>query len=338
MSTRLVCGPDGATAQAVCFGKLPSQPDFLPGGRRPRLAAWVDRWVSPALEAAAGDAHWKHLFDAAPALDFAVLGPASASAVVGHLRPSIDACGRRFPFVVALQCETPSPRLRLARAPLVFARLWLRCADAARRATGPSGRRAALSCEAELESIRVPAPWDYDTACADHEALETLSGLERRLRTGHDCIDLRAALLALGALLQPLARRGSDTPSRGLSLPLPPAAADQGWVAAWWTGLVADAVATAGHDWLLMRLDGGRGNAPRLLVELAGASPAALQAVWDPQRLAARYVDLAAPDWADEVAGRDERTRRLAGYLAHGSLSLGLAATAWREAFAQASW
>ncbi|MGC4076223.1 MAG: type VI secretion system-associated protein TagF [Rubrivivax sp.] len=332
MSARLAAVAEPDVLQAVCFGKLPSLTDFVPGARRPRLSAWIDRWVSPALDAAAGDPHWKRLYDEAPGLDFAVLGPGTPAAVAGHLRPSIDAGGRRFPFVVAVQCDSVTPRLRLARAPLVFARLWARCADAARRAAGPAGRGAASACEAELEALRLPSPCDYDAACADHAALETLSSLEQRLRAAHPAVDLRAALLALGALLQPLARRHGAVPARGLSLPLPASAADQPLVAAWWTGLVADLLAPAGHDWLLMRPDGS-GPAPRLLLEFAGATPAALSASWDPQRLAARYVDLAAPDWAEAVAGRDERTRRLGAYLAHGSLSLALAAASWREAF-----
>lgn len=338
MNARLAAVAETAATQAVCFGKLPSRPDFLPGTRHPQLSAWIDRWVSPALETAASDPHGRRLYDAAPALDFAVLGPGSPAAVAGHLRPSADASGRRFPFVVALQCDSASPRLRLARAPLVFARLWLRCAETARRAAGLAGRIAAHSCEAELETLRLPSPSEYDAACADHAALETLAGLEQRLRAAHAEIDLRAALLALGALLQPLARRGSGTPARGLCLPLPASPSEQAFVGAWWTGLIADAIAPAGRDWLLIRPAAAEGVAPRLLVELAGATPAALQAAWDPQRLAARYVDLAAPDWAESVAGGDERTRRLAGYLGHGSLSLGLAAASWREAFAEASW
>ncbi|MBG6078460.1 type VI secretion system protein ImpM [Rubrivivax gelatinosus] len=336
MNARLNLVAEAGTLQAVCFGKLPSLPDFVPGARRPRLSAWIDRWVSPALDAAADDPHWKRLYDGAPGLDFAVLGPGTPAAVAGHLRPSVDACGRRFPFVVAVQCDSVTPRERLARAPLVFARLWARCADAAQRAAGPAGRSAASACENELETLRLPAPCDYDAACADHAALETLAGLERRLRAAHPAVDLRATLLALGALLQPLARRGSPPPACGLSLPLPAAAADQAVVAAWWTTLVADLLAPAGQDWLLMRPGGGRGPAPRLLVELAGATPAALSACWDPQRLAARYIDLAAPDWAEAVAGRDERTRRLGAYLAHDSLSLALAAASWREAFEEA--
>lgn len=338
MNARLTPVAEHPATQAVCFGKLPSRPDFLPGSRHPQLSAWIDRWVSPALEAAAGDPHGRRLYDAAPALDFAVLGPCSPAAIAGHLRPSADACGRRFPYVVALQCDSASPRLRLARAPLVFARLWLRCGEAARRSAGRAGCAAGTGCEADLETLRLPAPSEYDAACADHAALETLAGLEQRLRAAHAGVDLRAALLALGALLQPLARRGSGTPARGLSLPLPAAAPEQAFVAAWWTGLIADAVAPGGRDWLLMRPATAGGAAPRLFVELAGATPAALQAVWDPQRLAARYVDLASPDWAESVAVRDERTRRLAGYLEHGSLSLGLASASWREAFAEATW
>lgn len=331
MNARLAAVAEPVALQAVCFGKLPSQPDFVPGARRPRLSAWIDRWVSPALDAAAGDPHWKRLYDEAPGLDFAVLGPGSAAAIAGHLRPSIDASGRRFPFVVAAQSDSVTPRLRLARAPLVFARLWACCTDAARRTAGPAGRGAASACEAELEALRLPSPCDYDAVCADHAALETLSGLEQSLRAAHPVIDLRAALLALGALLQPLARHRGVVPARGLSLPLPAGAAAQPLVAAWWTGLIADLIAPAGQDWLLMRPAGAA--APRLLVELAGATPAALAASWDPQRLAARYVDLAAPDWAEAVAGCDERTRRLGAYLAHGSLSLALAAASWREAF-----
>ncbi|WP_164962135.1 type VI secretion system-associated protein TagF [Rubrivivax sp. JA1026] len=331
MNTRLPSNT--MPVHAACFGKLPSQPDFVRDSRHPRLEAWIDRWLSQALESAASDAHWKRLYDSAPALDFAVLGPASPIAVAGHLRPSRDAAGRRFPFAVALQCDSTMPRLRAARAPLVFARTWQRCAEAAGRAAARPLRPAAV-VEHELAALRVPEPWDYEASCADHAALETLGGLEARLRPAHPEIDLRATLLALGALLQPLARRGAGVPARGLSLPLPSTAAEQPVVAAWWTSLVADALGAAGHDWLLLRPGGGAGASPRLLLEFSGACAEALQAAWDPHRCAERYVDLAAPAWAEAVAERNEHTRRLAAYLNHGSLSLALAAASWREAFA----
>ncbi|MBK1714942.1 type VI secretion system-associated protein TagF [Rubrivivax gelatinosus] len=322
-----------APSQAACFGKLPSQPDFVHGTGAHGLSGWIDRWVSAALDGAAGDPHWKLLYDRAPALHFAVLAAGSPTAIAGHLRPSADASGRRFPFVAAVRCDTVLPRLRLARAPLVFARVWRRCADACRRA-GAAGGSLLSATEHELGTLHAPAPSDYDALCADHAALQTVAGLEAQLRAAHAQVDLSRALLGLGALLQPVAERGAAEPARGLSLPLPQDPMAQALVGAWWTGLIADALAAAGHEWLLMCPQPADGEAPRLLVGLAGATPRALQALWDPQLGAERFVDLTAPAWAAAVAARDERTHRLASYLEHDAMSLALAGASWREAFA----
>lgn len=90
------------SAQISCFGKLASRGDFIRTTANPALLATLDRWASQAMELLVSEARWKQLYDAAPPLDFALVGTRSRIVIAGHLRVSQDASQRRFPFMAAV--------------------------------------------------------------------------------------------------------------------------------------------------------------------------------------------------------------------------------------------
>ena len=95
----------GSAASATFFGKVPGRGDFVKGAGQHPLIGTLDAWVSGAMELLAEDPGWKAAYDAAGPIDFAFVGARSGVSVVGHLRPSVDASGRRFPFLAAAALE-----------------------------------------------------------------------------------------------------------------------------------------------------------------------------------------------------------------------------------------
>ena len=90
---------------ATCFGKIPSRGDFVRGTGQHQLITLLDRWVSGAMETLSEDPRWKIAYDSANAVDFLFAGASSRISVVGHLRPSKDSSGRRFPLITAAMVE-----------------------------------------------------------------------------------------------------------------------------------------------------------------------------------------------------------------------------------------
>ncbi|MCC7267702.1 MAG: type VI secretion system-associated protein TagF [Caulobacteraceae bacterium] len=90
----------------VLFGKLPSHGDFVARGLdAPARAAW-DGWLSEGMagaRAALGEA-FDAAYEAAPPWRFVTgPGPFGESWRAGTLTPSVDAVGRRFPVILAVE-------------------------------------------------------------------------------------------------------------------------------------------------------------------------------------------------------------------------------------------
>ena len=92
------------------YGKLPARADFV-GRRLPDdfIKHW-DGWLQAALSIgeAAGSERWRQHFLASPTWRFALpAGVCGHGGWIGALRPSMDAVGRCFPFVLAVELPTP---------------------------------------------------------------------------------------------------------------------------------------------------------------------------------------------------------------------------------------
>jgi type VI secretion system protein ImpM len=92
------------------YGKLPARADFV-GRRLPDdfIKHW-DGWLQAALSLgeAAGSERWRQHFLASPTWRFALpAGVCGHGGWIGALRPSMDAVGRCFPFVLAVELPTP---------------------------------------------------------------------------------------------------------------------------------------------------------------------------------------------------------------------------------------
>ncbi|MEH3087742.1 MAG: type VI secretion system-associated protein TagF [Xylophilus ampelinus] len=314
------------------FGKLASRGDFVRSAGHDALTRLLDLWVSRALERVAGDPRWKQRYDRVGACRFAFLGVRSPVALAGHLVPSADASGRRFPFVVAGSFDVAAPLEFVARAPLALGGLWPRLEAATREACGAADAAAPLARAAQ-------AGLEVDTGAASHAAdfdgflaEQTVGGLEGALRAAHPGLRLRETVMAVGLLLQPVPGSGASTLARGIALPLPDDPLAAPLVGAFWTSLVAPFLAGGDFELALFVLRPRPGAGSCLRIGFAGGDPQALQAVFDHDADAA-FVDASEAGWVDAHLEDDHAMRKLATYLAQPRLSLRQAMSTFKECF-----
>lgn len=321
---------DEITAAVSCFGKLPGADDFIKAaGDDPQLIAWLDRWAGGALALLARGAMWERLYDRSAPIHFALLGSRRRRAVVGHLRPSADASGRRFPFITALAMDIPRPLHFLSRSPLAFSRVWATLEGIANEAHGRRDPAAQLRSLIDTPIHVHAAAEALDSAFHDLLQTHTIGTLEALLDDAGRPVSVRRILMALGVLMQPTIGTGFPQAARGLALPLPADPPGADLVACLWLDLISGFLVRVDFDLLLLF----RHAEPALLaVGFNGLQSGDLQALFDPDSFDARYVPLYDPGWAEAHAA-DAGLRKLATYAENENLSLRTARHTFRETF-----
>ncbi|NML18798.1 type VI secretion system-associated protein TagF [Azohydromonas caseinilytica] len=320
-------------ALALCwFGKVRSRGDFVRSTHQGVLTQLLDQWLSQGLERLAEDARWKQLYDRMPSAHFAVLGTRGRLALAGHLMPSMDASGRRFPFVTLASLDTGGPAF-VAQAPLALSRPWQRLGTIASRACAAEDVAKVLD-DAARTPVEFEDPLDtWATARHDFLATQTLGSLQGLLRRSHPAFDLRRALLALGLLLQPVPASGVSRLDKGLRLPLPEPGPLADAVGALWLELITPFLARGNFELVLLVPRAQPPAAASLVVGFAGPSPTLLQALFDPGRSADAFIELQAPQWIDAHPEMDGAMRKLNVYLHQDALSLQLAVASFKACF-----
>lgn len=327
--------PPGTPVTLAWFGKLPSRGDFVRSAGQGALTQQLDRWLSQGLELVAQDPRWKQRYDQVAPCPFAFLAVRGGVALAGHLAPSTDASGRRFPFVATGAFEVTAPLSSMALAPLALAELWNWLAAFCREACTAQDAAAAL---ARADEARLEIPADLKGPAASLDAfldLHTVGSLEAALRAAHPSLDLRRTLLALGLLLQPVPASGVSRLDTGLALPLPDDPLLAAPVAALWMSLVSGFVARGDFELALFVVPRGTAgeSGSTLCLGFAGGSPATLHAVFDTSQRATHFVDVVASDWVEDHAGGDYAIKKLGSYLRQPQLSLRQAVATFRECF-----
>jgi type VI secretion system protein ImpM len=313
------------------FGKLPGRGDFLKAlGSSPQLIAMLDRWAGQGLELLSQDVAWKQLYDLGGPLNLAVLGSRSRAAIAGHLMPSTDASGRRFPFMAAVSMEVPQPLAFLSRSPLAFSRLWARLereTQAAHDASDPGGALA------EMTENRANVNVLYETlnpAFQDFLEMQTLASLGQLLAPREEVVSPRRILLALGVLLQPVMNNGAARIGKGLLLPLPRDPLYRNLASTLWLDLIAGFLSRADFELLLMMRQGSQ---PSLALSFNGVQGISLQAMFDPNVAQQQFIALDDPDWVEEHVRDDPTLKKLSAYASQDNLSLRTARNTFRETF-----
>ncbi|MDD2874977.1 MAG: type VI secretion system-associated protein TagF [Azoarcus sp.] len=322
----------GSICGASYFGKLPSRGDFVKGGKQMQLIGLLDRWTSSCMETFAENPRWKLLFDSAPELDFAFVVGQSNLAVVGHLKPSRDASGRRFPFIAAAAVERNDP-LPFRCGPVGFTALWgilRRVVGQACTATSPAdalGELLHLDCAASIEHALKRRPLDA------YVRNTTLGQLAASLAPPASAQSVRRQILAIGLLMRPLLGRSTLSIEKGLCLPLPASVCERNRVAALWLFLVTALLRDTSCELqlLLGRINGHE----RMLIGFSGASPRPLLSMLSPLSVEENMIVLDDPDWIDRHPDltADRGVARLSSYLAQPAITLESALITFKEVF-----
>ncbi|MBS1158040.1 MAG: hypothetical protein H6R15_459 [Proteobacteria bacterium] len=316
---------------ATCFGKIPSRGDFIKGSGQHQLISVLDRWVSQAMEHLSQDPRWKIAYDGACAVDFVFVGARSRLSVVGHLRPSTDSSGRRFPFITAATVERDDS-LMFRCAPVGLAYSFGALARVSE--AGVNGAEVG-SLLADLEAINCAG--DFETALQ----ADPLGNFVRR--TSLDALaamlgspsaeQVRRIILGIGLLMRPILGQGAAAIDKDIVLPLPADERYRNQVAGLWLYLVSAFLRKTAVE--LQVIIERRAGAPHLVLGFNGASSSTLLAALSPETVADKIIPLTDPEWIDEQANlsNDYGVGKLSSYLAQPAITLELAINTFREVF-----
>lgn len=323
--------PSALTLPISYFGKLPGHGDFLKGADSHRpLIAIFDRWATEGLDLMAQDVAWKSLYDNATGVHFAFMGSRHRSVIGGHLLPSVDACGRRYPFMAGVSFEVAKPLDFFARSPLAFTRLWSRLGrdlPTAKLAGEPSTILTELSRQRANLTV---SPDILHNTFADFLEAQTIGSLQQLLNAAGHQVDVRRVLLALGLLLRPVMASGAPKMGKGLRLPLPADPLYRHLVSAFWLDLIAGFLGRT--DFELMLLQRAE-RLPAMTLGFGGASARGLYGVIDPRIEEQDTVWLEDPDWVEQEVGGNYALKKLSTYTSQPGLSLSTARTTFNETF-----
>lgn len=320
-----------ANSPATCFGKIPSRGDFVKGAGQHQLITVLDRWVSQGMERLSEDPRWKTAYDGACAVDFAFVGARSRLSVVGHLRPSLDSSGRRFPFITAATIERDDA-LMFRCAPVGLGHSFGSLARISE--AGVKGGEAA-ELLAELDAVCCAD--DFETALQSDplgnfvrrnsiESVATMIGAK-----SHDAV--RRIILAIGLLMRPALGQGSISIDKEIVLPLPADERNRNLVAGLWLYLLTAFLRRTMVE--LQVVIERRADTPRLIIGFNGSSPDTLVAALSPETAAERLIPLIDPEWVEEQGEvvNDYGVAKLSSYLVQPHISLEQAITTFREVF-----
>ncbi|WP_434516420.1 type VI secretion system-associated protein TagF [Dechloromonas sp. ARDL1] len=318
-------------SSATCFGKIPSRGDFVKGAGQHQLITVLDRWVSQGMERLSEDPRWKMAYDNACAVDFAFVGARSRLAVVGHLRPSLDSSGRRFPFIAAATIERDDA-LIFRCAPVGLSHSF--GALAAISEAGVRGGEVAdllgelesVNCAADFEAAMQSDPLGNFVRRSSLESLATLIGAS-------DVDSVRRIILAIGLLMRPALGQGNLAIDKEIVLPLPSDERNRNLVAGLWLYLLTAFLRRTMVE--LQFIIERRPDNPRLIIGFNGSSPAPLVAALSPDTSVDRIIPLLDPEWIEEQAEvvNDYGVAKLSAYLAQPHVSLEQAISTFREVF-----
>ena len=319
------------SSPATCFGKIPSRGDFVKGAGQHQLISVLDRWVSQTMEHLSEDPGWKTAYDNACAVDFAFVGAKSRLSVVGHLRPSTDSSGRRFPFIAAATIERDDALMfRCAPVGLSYAFGALaRISEA-----GVNGTEVA-ALHAELEMVNCAG--DFETSLqADplgnfvrRNTLHSLAGM-----LGMQSVEtVRRIILAIGLLMRPILGQGNVSIEKDIILPLPAEERNRDLVAGLWLYLISAFLRRTSVE--LQIIIERRADSPRLVLGFNGSSFTTLLAALSPGTATERVISLLDPEWIDDQSDiiNDYGVAKLSSYLAQPNNTLEQAINTFREIF-----
>ncbi|WP_078122090.1 type VI secretion system-associated protein TagF [Thiosocius teredinicola] len=317
---------------ATYFGKVPARGDFIKGNGHTQLIGRLDEWISGSMAMLADDPRWKIVYDSMPQLNFAFVGAHSGTAIVGHLKSSMDASQRRFPFLAAASISR-GDSLLFRCGPISFSGIWNKLHTA-----------ADIACSSDDPATALHELIQFDCTAQVKDALQgdplgtfvrntTLQRLAEQLTCDGRPVDVRRIILAIGLLLRPTINNAALRIEKGLLLPLPAESSQRDQVAALWVYLVSAFLRNTQTE--LQLLLGQIDNRHCMVIGFNGASPRTLLSLIAPSASGEANLVLDDPEWIEEHhdLSHDYGVAKLSTYLQQPGLTLEEAVNTFREVF-----
>ena len=292
-------GPPASSPRLAVFGKTPRMGDFLRVGNGGAAGEALEQWVEQGLayaEAKRGAA-WPSIYGAGATYAFIFRPPRSSPArepLVGVIKPSVDAVGRRFPLVVYAQAlsraAVPWPHI----LPMAFGDFLDAAATLLFEADSVTG---IADMQAALRRIAPPHTADADRNAHEYEAWAASTPLEHAWSVVYGADRWLSAPRAVHTIAEAVGPfRGQEAPATklGLRLPLGP-----GGIAAavFWLDVVRRMARTpAEARTCFWCFDGASGCA---IVQLGDTPASALSELWAPDPNSDSLCDLSVPTSVD---------------------------------------
>jgi type VI secretion system ImpM family protein len=292
-------GSHTAPVNVAVFGKTPRMGDFLRVGSGGPAGEALEQWVEQGLglaEAKRGGA-WPGIYSSGATYAFVFRPPrasAGKEALVGVIKPSVDAVGRRFPLVVYApampRASVPWPHM----LPIALGDFYDAAATLLMEADSVTG---IADMQAALRRVSPPNLADADRSAQEYEAWAATTPLAQAWNVvygGDQAMSVPRAVHTISEAVAPF--RGEEAPATklGLRLPLGP-----GGVAAasFWLDTVRRlARSPAEVRTCFWCFDGASGCA---IVQLGDTPASTLGELWSPDANSDYLCDLTLPASVD---------------------------------------
>ncbi|HET8869509.1 MAG TPA: type VI secretion system-associated protein TagF [Aquabacterium sp.] len=312
------------------FGKLPCRGDFVRSTPHAPLLENLDHWQTQFLERLSVDPRWKLVYDAAAPMQFAILGNKSSVGLAGTWRPSRDASGRRFPFLLVAAFDLPDSHTFIAMSPVALRQVWSSLAQSSANAFEAEDMTAAQAGLAGRVNFSEPRG-AARAALIDFLETHTVASLEQMLNVSGNRLSVRQAILALGLLLQPVMAQGPARLTKVLSLPIVADPSVRFLVSAFWLSMIVGFFRRSEVEFGVFLPE--RIEHPQLLLSFQGASVNAMCASVDTTAVPEGAVSLSDAEWVEAEVAADYGLRKLSNYLKDPSMSLVQVLRTYEEVF-----
>jgi type VI secretion system ImpM family protein len=291
--------PNSSPQKVAVFGKTPRMGDFLRVGSGGAAGEALEQWVEQGLawaEAKRGSS-WPSSYGAGATYAFVFRPPRTSSAkdaLVGVIKPSVDAVGRRFPLVVyapALpRTSVPWPHV----LPMALGDFFDAAATLLLEADAVTG---ITDMQASLQRVPMAHLGDGDRNAHEYDAWAAATLLTHAwgvVYAGEQTTSAPRAIHTISAAVAPF--RGEESPATKLGLRLPLGAGGIAAAAFWLDTVRRLARSPSEVRTTFWCFDGETGCA---IVQLGDTPPSTLAELWSPDPNSEYLCDLTVPASVD---------------------------------------